>query len=116
MKTDIQIAQENIMAPITTICEKVNIPEEYIIPHGKYIAKVDLKLIAESMGNVLEDVTIKKHPVIEEIKSAMKEAGAMNAMMSGSGPTVFGIFEERETGGGPYETYLFNCFGFLRLR
>ena len=47
MKTDIQIAQENVMAPITTICEKVNIPDEYIIPHGKHIAKVDLKLMKE---------------------------------------------------------------------
>lgn len=47
------------------------------------------------MGNVLEQVTIARYPVIEKIKSAMKEAGAMNAMMSGSGPTVFGIFEKK---------------------
>lgn len=47
MKTDIQIAQENTMAPITEICEKVNIPDEYVIPHGKYIAKIDLKLMKE---------------------------------------------------------------------
>ena len=48
------------------------------------------------MGNVLESVTIEKYPVIETIKDAMKEAGALNAMMSGSGPTVFGIFEDRK--------------------
>ena len=47
------------------------------------------------MGNVLEDVTIPMHPVIEQIKGEMKEAGALNAMMSGSGPTVFGLFESR---------------------
>ena len=35
------------------------------------------------------------HPVIEEIKQEMKECGALNAMMSGSGPTVFGLFENR---------------------
>ena len=55
----------------------------------------DLKKIADSMGNVLERVTIEDYPIIEDIKTAMKEAGALNAMMSGSGPTVFGIFEEK---------------------
>ena len=39
------------------------------------------------MGNVLEDVTIPMHPVIDEIKREMTDAGALNAMMSGSGPT-----------------------------
>lgn len=47
------------------------------------------------MGNVLEDVTIPKYPVIREIKQEMMEAGALNAMMSGSGPTVFGLFENK---------------------
>lgn len=55
----------------------------------------DLKQVAQSMGNVLEDVTVSAYPVIEEIKDCMKAAGALNAMMSGSGPTVFGIFENR---------------------
>lgn len=56
----------------------------------------DLSKIASSMGNVLESVTIEKYPIIETIKDAMKEAGALNAMMSGSGPTVFGIFDNRK--------------------
>lgn len=43
-------------------------------------------------GNVLETVTIKEYPVIEQIKDVMKEYGAVGAMMSGSGPTVFGLF------------------------
>lgn len=55
----------------------------------------DIQKIASSMGNVLERVTIEKYPIIEDIKTAMKEAGALNAMMSGSGPTVFGIFDDR---------------------
>ena len=54
-----------------------------------------LKKVASALGNVLEDVTIPMHPVIEEIKQEMKECGALNAMMSGSGPTVFGLFENR---------------------
>lgn len=56
----------------------------------------DLAKIALSMGNVLESVTIERYPIIETIKDAMKEAGALNAMMSGSGPTVFGIFDNRK--------------------
>lgn len=55
----------------------------------------DIHQVVSNMGNVLEQVTIARYPVIEKIKMAMKEAGAMNAMMSGSGPTVFGIFEKK---------------------
>lgn len=57
----------------------------------------NLYKIADYMGNVLETVTIPKYPVIEEIKNHMKEHGALNAMMSGSGPTVFGLFDDKET-------------------
>ena len=56
----------------------------------------DLKKVADCMGNVLEKVTVEAYPVIEKIKQCMKEGGALNAMMSGSGPTVFGIFEDRK--------------------
>jgi 4-diphosphocytidyl-2-C-methyl-D-erythritol kinase len=52
--------------------------------------------ITDRMENVLETVTVPKYPVIEEIKNCMKENGAMNALMSGSGPTVFGIFEAKD--------------------
>ena len=48
------------------------------------------------MGNVLELVTIPKCPVITDIKKKMIDGGAINSMMSGSGPTVFGIFENEE--------------------
>ncbi len=54
-----------------------------------------LSQVASHMGNVLEDVTVSEYPVIEKIKNAMKEEGAMNAMMSGSGPTVFGLFDDK---------------------
>lgn len=56
---------------------------------------MELRKTASCMGNVLEHVTIREYPVIEEIKNIMKAEGALNAMMSGSGPTVFGIFEEQ---------------------
>ncbi len=57
----------------------------------------DLKEVAGSMGNVLECVTVDAYPVIDQIKKMMIKEGALNAMMSGSGPTVFGIFEEKAT-------------------
>lgn len=56
----------------------------------------DLHGITVRMENVLETVTEKKYPIIKEIKECMSEEGAENALMSGSGPTVFGIFTDRE--------------------
>lgn len=57
----------------------------------------NLNKIADCMGNVLETVTIPHYPVIQKIKDHMKEHGALNAMMSGSGPTVFGLFDDKAT-------------------
>ena len=53
----------------------------------------DLGLLCSRMGNVLETVTIPAYPVINEIKRTMIDNGAIGSMMSGSGPTVFGIFD-----------------------
>ena len=53
--------------------------------------------ITDRLGNVLETVTIREYPVIEEIKELLCVMGAENALMSGSGPSVFGIFKERRT-------------------
>lgn len=55
-----------------------------------------LQGILDRMGNVLETVTIPAHPVIDTIKRRMRELGAVNSLMSGSGPTVFGIFLEEQ--------------------
>ena len=52
--------------------------------------------ITERMGNVLQDVTIPAYLEVERIKEQMKTLGAVNAMMSGSGPTIFGIFDNEE--------------------
>lgn len=49
--------------------------------------------LAPLMKNILESVTAREHPIIEEIKYIMKEKGALTALMSGSGPTIFGIFD-----------------------
>lgn len=64
---------------------------------AKALAAGDLKGITDRMGNVLETVTVREYPVIDKIKKRMCGLGAENALMSGSGPTVFGIYKERET-------------------
>lgn len=63
----------------------------------------DLHAMAAKMGNVLETVTIPAHPVIQTIKDSMMENGAVNAMMSGSGPTVFGLFDDQQKAKAAYE-------------
>lgn len=56
-----------------------------------------LEQLVAKMGNVLETVTVPAYPVIDEIKRTMLKNDAMGAMMSGSGPTVFGLFEDRQS-------------------
>jgi len=63
----------------------------------KDIEAGDLHAICNHMGNVLEEVTIPQHPIIADIKKNMMDNGAIGAMMSGSGPTVFGFFEDNKT-------------------
>lgn len=60
------------------------------------INNADILSVAERLGNVLEDVTIREYPVIDELKQFMKDRGALNSLMSGSGPTVFGIFTDKD--------------------
>ncbi len=53
----------------------------------------DYDLMCESLGNVLETVTFKLHPEVVMIKEQMKRFGADAVLMSGSGPTVFGLVD-----------------------
>ena len=61
-----------------------------------YIANKDIKKIADSLSNVLETVTVPENPIIDELKHYLTENGAIGSLMSGSGPTTFGIFENVE--------------------
>ncbi len=56
----------------------------------------DLKGITNRMANVMETVTEKKYPIITDIKKMMLGTGAMNAVMSGSGPSIFGVFLNKD--------------------
>lgn len=59
----------------------------------------DLSGVTARLGNVLETVTAKRYPVIAQIKEEMLAGGALGSLMSGSGPTVFGIYSGEEQAG-----------------
>ena len=67
------------------------------------IRQKDLQGVVDRLDNVLERVTVKEYPVIDTIKARMLELGALSSLMSGSGPTVFGIFPEEEKAIQAYE-------------
>lgn len=60
------------------------------------IREGNLRGVTERLGNVLETVTAEKYPIIGQIKETMMDCGALGSLMSGSGPSVFGIYQERE--------------------
>ena len=101
VKCPVLIAKPNISVSTKFVYQNLKLDEELVHPDiRKLIAdieKKDLHAIAADMGNVLESVTIPNYPVIAQIKEKMLESGAINSLMSGSGPTVFGLFEDEKT-------------------
>lgn len=99
-KCYVLIAKPPVSVSTKTVYEKLDALD--IVKHPNIdgilegLEEQNLEKIAANMGNVLEEVTVGDYPVIEKIKKVMKDAGALNAMMSGSGPTVFGIFTDRK--------------------
>ena len=73
------------------------------------IKQKDLYGIADRFGNVLENVTSPAYPVIQEIKDLMLEQGAIGALMSGSGPTVFGLFTNPKAAAKAHEEMRFGA-------
>lgn len=55
-----------------------------------------LEGIVKRLGNVLEQVTVEAYPIVDDIKNGLRASGALGTLMSGSGPTVFGIFQDKE--------------------
>lgn len=124
----IVIAKPGISVSTKFVYQNLKLDENTVHPDidgmMEAIYKEDLAGICSKMGNVLESVTIRKYPVIEEIKQQMMASGAVNAMMSGSGPAVFGIFGDKKSAGDCadklrasgiakqiYITDVFHCFG-----
>jgi 4-diphosphocytidyl-2-C-methyl-D-erythritol kinase len=96
----IVIAKPNISISTATVYGNLDIDHIQDRPNTEEIIKGlsngDLNQICNNMGNVLETVTEKKYPVIAQIKEYMMENSAMGAQMSGSGPSVFGIFKNKK--------------------
>ena len=60
------------------------------------IEEKDIRGMARLLGNVLQMVTVERYPIVEELKQVMLEQGALGSLMSGSGPSTFGIFDDEE--------------------
>lgn len=92
------LVKPNFGVPTKEVYQNLDITKIFRHPNTEAIMKAmeedDLKFVSDNMKNVLENVTLKKHRILREIKSEMLEMGAMGALMSGSGPTVFSFFED----------------------
>ncbi len=69
------------------------------IPIDKLVEYIEEDMVIElsqNIANVMESVVIEDYPIIAEIKEHMMRHGALGSLMSGSGPTVFGIFDDEE--------------------
>lgn len=95
----IVIAKPSIGVSTKYVYENLRLEQVTHPDTEKILAAMQCKDLAEMtglLGNVLESVTIEKYPLIRELKDAMLETGAVGSLMSGSGPTVFGIFDTME--------------------
>ncbi|MBE6082122.1 MAG: 4-(cytidine 5'-diphospho)-2-C-methyl-D-erythritol kinase [Tissierellaceae bacterium] len=94
------IATPNI--PISTEKAYKNLPLDKIHTHPdidrfiKGIKDKDFKFVAENMINVMEYSELDELKIIPSIKEEMIRFGALGSIMSGSGPTVFGLFEDEK--------------------
>lgn len=101
VKCPVLIAKPSISVSTKFVYQNLKLDDTTIHPDiNRLIDDIKAKNlhdIAAHMGNVLETVTIPNYPVIDEIKKHMLSNGAVGAMMSGSGPTVFGLFDDEDT-------------------
>lgn len=67
------------------------------------LEKKDITKISKNMVNVLEEVIHSKYPIINEIKNILLELGANGSLMSGSGSTVFGVFNDKKAAKNAFE-------------
>jgi len=92
-KPDLGVSTKEVYEAFDSLKE-VNHPD--IGKLVKLLGSANLKELVKLLGNVLEDVTAKKYEIIEIVKNLLIDNGAVFSMMTGSGPTVFGIFENEE--------------------
>ncbi len=101
VKCPILIAKPQISVSTKFVYQNLKLDDKTVHPDIdrliEDIRNKDLKAVSDHMGNVLESVTIPNYPVISQIKEQMMDSGAVGSMMSGSGPTVFGLFDDSRT-------------------
>lgn len=101
------IAKPDISVSTKYVYENLNLPELKKHPDidamKEAIKAGNLQGMIEQMDNVLASVTEEKYEIIGKIKQSMVKSGAVKAMMSGSGPTVFGIFETMVQAAGAFD-------------
>lgn len=95
------VKPDSINVSTAEIFSKIDNIKTELHPHTsgaiECIKNGDLKGLSQRMFNVMESVTVKIHPVISEIKNILVNKGALGAVMSGSGPSVFGIFDSEKS-------------------
>jgi len=108
-EADILIVRPEIIVSTKWVYEKFKLKDVKDRPDTNLLIKAienkDIVLLAKNMKNVLESVTEVKYPIISQIKLDMINMGADGSMMSGSGPSVFGIFTDKEAGKACYEHF-----------
>ena len=101
VKCPVLIAKPQISVSTKFVYQNLKLDDKTVHPDIdrliEDIRNKDLKAVSDHMGNVLEFVTIPNYPVISQIKEQMMDSGAVGSMMSGSGPTVFGLFDDSRT-------------------
>lgn len=101
VKCPVLIAKPQISVSTKFVYQNLKLDDKTVHPDIdrliEDIRNKDLKAVSDRMGNVLESVTIPNYPVISQIKEQMMDSGAVGSMMSGSGPTVFGLFDDSRT-------------------
>ena len=98
--TSILICKPNLFVSTKDVYQGLDLDNIKDRPDNKLLIKCleegNIKLLSENMVNVLESVTSKMHEEILDIEKIMLDNNALGSMMSGSGPTVFGLFEKEE--------------------
>ena len=98
--TSILVCKPNLFVSTKDVYQGLDLDNIKDRPDNKLLIKCleegNIKVLSENMVNVLESVTSKMHEEILDIEKVMLDNNALGSMMSGSGPTVFGLFEKEE--------------------
>jgi len=96
-KCSIVLVKPSFSISTKAVYEKIDSYSDYKRPDTKKLIEglhsSDMEMITSAMGNVLEEVSLSEHPILGKVKEELVNLGAICAQMSGSGPTVFGIFK-----------------------